>query len=979
MDSKQIEHIKQLWELIRDDTVTPKQLGDFLLSLSKALKQYTLELKSSNTKSINETLNAVQKIKKSLEKEGSEILLKVKEDIKKQNSTIQEIVSYFESLEVKDGKTPEKGVDYFTESEIQEVKKEIIDSINIDGEEILQKINALPIEPELQIDAKRIKNLPEFKGTVYGGARNLYTLADVNIQNPSNNQVLKYNSTTKLWENGTGGGGGTWGSITGTLSNQTDLQSTLDVKVPYTGATADVNLGNFQLTTLGLNILEGGALTFTTSDGETQFYSDLAGRMGISSPGGGVYGFFDMANIATTDKTFTLPNTSGTIALTSDLSSYQPLDGDLTALSALTGTNTIYYRSAADTWSAVTIGSNLTFSGGTLSATGGGTPGGSDTQFQYNNGGAFGGVPNLTFNDTSGAITFAGSTNTTQWIFRANSTQSASNPIFQFQNSTGTADFGRLFVTADSIGFGAQSLQSASSVNAYENTAFGQYALISVTDGYRNTAVGYFAGDSINTGYQNTLLGDNAGSGLTTGHSNTFIGYNVANNVTIGLGNIYIGSNITATAVGVQNKMNIGNAISGDEINSFSTARVGIGINESNVTAAALSLRASNTNSASLNIASGTAPSSPANGDVWHATNHLYARLNGVTYQLDQQGGGITVGTTTITSGTNTRVLYNNSGVVGEYTISGTGSVVMDNSATLTTPRFANNGYIADANGNELLVFGTTASAVNEIKLSNAATGGNVTIATQGGDTNVSLLFSPKGSGTVKFQNSASTQVEIGEGSFNYTIGRNTGTGYLTFLGTQTTFSGYRFGTSTSATAMELDNSGNLSITGSFSPANLTLTGSASTVSFASGSSSLARDAGNGSLNFNLQNFSNAGLFVKGAHASSVVTTIRGATSANQLEVQYDTSNYFGAKVSSSGAVTFDAVGSSAGFTFSDKVIFDNTARLKGYTVAGLPAGTTGDTAYVTDASSPTYGATVTGGGSTIIPVFYNGTNWICA
>src|SRR5215472_6816377 len=56
-----------------------------------------------------------------------------------------------------------------------------------------------------------------------------------------------------------------------------------------------------------------------------------------------------------------------------DLSSvYQPLDGDLTSLAAASGTNTIYYRSAASTWSPVTIGANLTFSGGTLAATGGG-------------------------------------------------------------------------------------------------------------------------------------------------------------------------------------------------------------------------------------------------------------------------------------------------------------------------------------------------------------------------------------------------------------------------------------------------------------------------------------------------------------------------------------------------------------------------------------------------------------------------------
>src|SRR5215813_10564180 len=45
---------------------------------------------------------------------------------------------------------------------------------------------------------------------------------------------------------------------------------------------------------------------------------------------------------------------------------YQPLDADLTALAALSGTHTIYYRSAANTWSAVTIGSGLSFSGATL-------------------------------------------------------------------------------------------------------------------------------------------------------------------------------------------------------------------------------------------------------------------------------------------------------------------------------------------------------------------------------------------------------------------------------------------------------------------------------------------------------------------------------------------------------------------------------------------------------------------------------------
>lgn len=47
----------------------------------------------------------------------------------------------------------------------------------------------------------------------------------------------------------------------------------------------------------------------------------------------------------------------------------------------------------------------------------------------------------------------------------------------------------------------------------------------------------------------------------------------------------------------------------------------------------------------------------------------------------------ITVGSSIITGGTNTRILYNNAGVVGEYTITGTGTVVaMQTSPTFVTP-----------------------------------------------------------------------------------------------------------------------------------------------------------------------------------------------------------------------------------------------------------------------------------------------------
>jgi hypothetical protein len=54
-----------------------------------------------------------------------------------------------------------------------------------------------------------------------------------------------------------GGGGAEWGDITGTLSDQTDLQTALDLKVPYTGATTNVNLGEYEI--------KAGQVTLDTS------------------------------------------------------------------------------------------------------------------------------------------------------------------------------------------------------------------------------------------------------------------------------------------------------------------------------------------------------------------------------------------------------------------------------------------------------------------------------------------------------------------------------------------------------------------------------------------------------------------------------------------------------------------------------------------------------------------------------------------
>jgi len=76
----------------------------------------------------------------------------------------------------------------------------------------------------------------------------------------------------------------------------------------------------------------------------------------------------------------------------------------------------------------------------------------------------------------------------------------------------------------------------------------------------------------------------------------------------------------------------------------------------------------------------------------------------------------------------------------------------------LTAPKIADGGFIADANGNELVVFQTTGSAVNQLEITNNAAGSDPILAATGGDTNIGIVLTPKGTG----------EIVIAAGNLNY-------------------------------------------------------------------------------------------------------------------------------------------------------------------------------------------------------------------
>ena len=98
----------------------------------------------------------------------------------------------------------------------------------------------------------------------------------------------------------------------------------------------------------------------------------------------------------------------------------------------------------------------------------------------------------------------------------------------------------------------------------------------------------------------------------------------------------------------------------------------------------------------------------------------------------------------------------------GDVTLTGTQTLT---NKTLTAPKIGTS--ILDTNGAELFLLTATASAVNELTYANAATGNNPTFTASGGDTNIGITLTPKGTG----------EVVIAAGNLNYGATAVTATG----------------------------------------------------------------------------------------------------------------------------------------------------------------------------------------------------------
>jgi len=254
------------------------------------------------------------------------------------------------------------------------------------------------------------------------------------------------------------------------------------------------------------------------------------------------------------------------------ISDFQPVDTTLTALAAF-NTNGFLVQTAADTFAGRSFAdtaniawtnpagiagnpsANLTTTGVvagpytsanitvdsfgriTAAASGAGaTPGGSDTQVQFNDTGAFGGNADFVYDKTNGRVGIGGTGAPSHTLhvkgegmgsgtFAAKFFNSANNRIIAFRDDQ-TIEVG---ATNDDVILGSG------------------YSVGSSSGGNIGIGVGVFA--AATTIQNNTCIGDSAGSILTSGVNNVYIGVNSGGSMTTASNGIIINASASPSAV----------------------------------------------------------------------------------------------------------------------------------------------------------------------------------------------------------------------------------------------------------------------------------------------------------------------------------------------------------------------------------------------------------------------------------------------
>ena len=527
------------------------------------------------------------------------------------------------------------------------------------------------------------------------------TNAQFNGTGTNNAYLVFQNSGTSKWRIGnTYNAGANSFDIynNGLTTNAISISSTTN-NITLTGGLTTSTLNVTNTTTLDNNILiKKVGLSITTSTYITQFAASSGVGIGYSDGTGGANFIFPTASI----YDYTFPATTGTLALTSNLSSYVPYSG-------ATGS--------------VNLGNyDLTVYGITIGRGGGSVATNTALGYQALNNGSG------TQNDQNTAIGYR---------------SLYSNTLGQYNTALGYFSLYNNLIGASNTGIGYYSLYTNT---GSDNTGTGYRALYLNSSGANNTAFGRGALDQNSTGSNNTAIGMAAGYGTgtnynTTGSNNIFIGYQSVGVSSTASNRTFIGNSST-TSTWLGGNLLIGTTTdSGYNLEVTGTGRISqLYINPTNTATTGLDVASDNISFRSDNLEG-------------FKRQLLITMGSGTLIQFTAQGYGANYGTdlafyTATTSGVNSSPAIYITGTNNRVGIkTGTPSYDLDVSGTA---RISTSAYFATSSGS--VGIGTT-SASYTLDI-NAASGyaARLNGATYGG-----LILSAAGTNNTYIVGDAST------------------------------------------------------------------------------------------------------------------------------------------------------------------------------------------------------------------------------
>ena len=320
MNPEQIKQLQSLSKVFNTEKIVSKaDIKAVVTGIAQVLKSFKLETENLNKDSKQALENALQsmstdhqylisEVSKKTDKTEKDVLAKLQNTVKDLEKLARDVVA----SKPKDGE-PGKNADedVIVDSVLAKIKlPEQKDVILDDAGQIATKLETL--KDDARLDFSAIKNVPEVNTKANGGGwRNLSQLHDVTLDEPANNEVLKYNSTSKQWENGTGGGGSS------PLTTKGDVYgySTADARIPV-GANGEVLTADSTVA-LGLKwaaVAGTGDVTATSNLGDNLLIRGDGAGKGVQNSG---------ISIDDSDNVTGMANLTATGALLSGLTASQ--------------------------------------------------------------------------------------------------------------------------------------------------------------------------------------------------------------------------------------------------------------------------------------------------------------------------------------------------------------------------------------------------------------------------------------------------------------------------------------------------------------------------------------------------------------------------------------------------------------------------------------------------------------------------------